>query len=142
MQHSGKMKKSLLCDVLIEENERRRRENVKLLDIGTEYSDGGENNSEGDYIVDDILGHRDSVYVLGSYDYLLKWTGFEDPSWVEESDMGRGDMLREYKLKLGLMEDSYPMADIERKDECSASGSVRKRMPEEEINVITKKVRK
>ncbi len=130
------MKKSLLCDVLIEENERRRRENVKLLDIGTEYSDGGENNSEGDYIVDDILGHRDSVYVLGSYDYLLKWTGFEDPSWVEESDMGRGDMLRDYKLKHGLM-------DIEGKDECSASGSVRKRKSDEvEINVMTKKVRK
>tara|TARA_R110002050_G_scaffold4246_2_gene21252 strand:- start:1549 stop:2154 length:606 start_codon:yes stop_codon:yes gene_type:complete len=102
------MKKRLLIDVILRENERRRECKEDLLNVGQDYNDNEEiDGGNGEYVIEEILGHRSSTVKPHSMDFLVHWQGFEksEDSWVEESDMSCSQMLLSYKRKNGLTED-------------------------------------
>ena len=60
----------------------------------------GKRSEEGEYEVEEIShvrSGRNTRYGRVGRQFLVKWKGYPDLSWVDEADMSRGDILQEFE---------------------------------------------
>eukprot|EP00026_Physarum_polycephalum_P016166 Phypoly_transcript_17020.p1 GENE.Phypoly_transcript_17020~~Phypoly_transcript_17020.p1 ORF type:complete len:188 (+),score=51.15 Phypoly_transcript_17020:77-640(+) len=65
--------------------------------VSDDGSESGEEEEE--YEVEKILDRRPNKAIKGSYEYQLKWKGYDEPSWEPEESLSCPELLEAFKKK-------------------------------------------